>query len=1047
MARPLNDTTYLYGLHDPGGEHLMTTAGVPGWVLVTVAIGSDPGDSSPGDDRRFWADYRQLSNQGLGVIVRLNNGYNPAGAIPYESQYDAYAQRCANFVRISKGCNLWIIGNETNHPIEWPGAEWDWIAVPPVPKPGKEGEKITPARYVSAYTKARNRIKALNGHNNDQVLVAAPAPWNNLTVYEGNPNGDWVQYFREIVQRLGPNGCDGITLHTYTHGADPSLVHSTAKVGDPRYSNYYWHFKAFEDFMAALPENMRHLPVYITETNQGDDPWRNENTGWVRETYMAIDRWNQSHSQQIRSLILYRWPQIGTDRWYITGKQGVIDDFRQSLESRFQWTESSIEAELQEIQRAADALQAQMDALAAQFQQLDQLEAGVAAQQQAVSQLTRQAAGIADLYQQLLALEAELDQIELDLTPSGEVAEPEMEDVRDSLPNHPSKVYPPRSLDSIKRIVVHHTGTRSDISPQLIAQFHVNQGFPGIKYHYLIAANGHIYWTQSLDLAISQTNVDGANADGVAVTFAGNFTSTVPTATQLDSAAQLIAWLIYRFRLSSLDIYGRSELDGSDPTQSPGVQWPEGQQYKFTLVGKVQAILDAAGLCDPQEIAALRQRVRELQARIAALEPLAAQVPILQQQVAGLQAQLDQARQDLDVLSAENAALIAENARLWAIIQSMQGGEIQRPAVIDVVDSLAKHPTLVYQNRTEPITAVVIHHTDTPGYFTPEQIADYHVWGTRYDANGNLIKGEWPGIGYHYLIKPDGTIYWTNRRETRSYHAGNANNYSVGVSLIGRFLRRNYDGTPIPPAQQLPTEEQMRSVSHLVAWLMQEYNIRDIQRIVGHKEVSDTTCPGDQWFEGANWRTTLHQRIQQVTQGWNKSIEHILLFWDHTTQWAQTDYQSAQNYIAHFRPTLSFSTADALSARHVTIGGGEAGVSGADEALLRSSGSQVYRLAGANEAETKAMLDALVDANTPYPGAPTRTQELLQEIEDRFQAIHGPAPKPDQWTIPDGWKAAKIVETTLPPETPSRVLVDPTQNKPELDPRRNIDDSIGRMDR
>ena len=70
MPRPLNDTTYLYGLHDPGGKHLMTQRGVRGWVLVTVAIGHNPNDHGPGDDLRFHGNYSPLSDQGLGVIVR-----------------------------------------------------------------------------------------------------------------------------------------------------------------------------------------------------------------------------------------------------------------------------------------------------------------------------------------------------------------------------------------------------------------------------------------------------------------------------------------------------------------------------------------------------------------------------------------------------------------------------------------------------------------------------------------------------------------------------------------------------------------------------------------------------------------------------------------------------------------------------------------------------------------------------------------------------------------------------------------------------------------
>ncbi len=49
MPRPLFDSEYLYGFHDPGGEHIMLEQGIPGWVLLTKAIGRDPQDMG-GDD-------------------------------------------------------------------------------------------------------------------------------------------------------------------------------------------------------------------------------------------------------------------------------------------------------------------------------------------------------------------------------------------------------------------------------------------------------------------------------------------------------------------------------------------------------------------------------------------------------------------------------------------------------------------------------------------------------------------------------------------------------------------------------------------------------------------------------------------------------------------------------------------------------------------------------------------------------------------------------------------------------------------------------------
>ena len=113
MARPLFDSEFIFGIHEPGGEQYMLEAGRPGWIVFTEGVGHDPNDQSG-------RDYRAYSDRGIGVIVRLNNGYYPNGTIPPSDRYAAFAQRCANFVAHSAGCKLWIIGNEMNFDIERP---------------------------------------------------------------------------------------------------------------------------------------------------------------------------------------------------------------------------------------------------------------------------------------------------------------------------------------------------------------------------------------------------------------------------------------------------------------------------------------------------------------------------------------------------------------------------------------------------------------------------------------------------------------------------------------------------------------------------------------------------------------------------------------------------------------------------------------------------------------------------------------------------------------------------------------------------------------
>ena len=355
MPRAFFDSPYIFGLHDPGGEWIMAQAGRRGWILFTEAVGSDPGD-------RSGADYRPWSDQEFGVICRINHGYGSVGTIPTPDRYAEFAQRVANFVAASPGCRIWVIGNEMNHSQEWPtrasarviapaeavrvdatgdpfahGSASRFSALAPAASARAAGRQpILPADYVRCFQLCRTAIRALPGHGDDLVVVGAVAPWNAETVYPTNPTGNWIRYFTDILTGLGPNGCDGIALHTYTHGSDPALITSTVTMNPP-FQDYYFNFLAYRNFMTAIPAGMRTLPVFITETDQ-DVPWLDANNGWVRAAYAEIHRWNQQPgAQQIRCLLLYRWRRY--DQWYIEGKNGVIDDFRMALANDYRWKE------------------------------------------------------------------------------------------------------------------------------------------------------------------------------------------------------------------------------------------------------------------------------------------------------------------------------------------------------------------------------------------------------------------------------------------------------------------------------------------------------------------------------------------------------------------------------------------------------------------------------------------------------------------------------------------------------------------------------------
>ena len=145
------------------------------------------------------------------------------------------------------------------------------------------------------------------------------------------------------------------------------------------------------------------------------------------------------------------------------------------------------------------------------------------------------------------------------------------------------------------------------------------------------------------------------------------------------------------------------------------------------------------------------------------------------------------------------------------------------PTVVDLRASLPKHPTKRWEHRHAPIDCFCVHHSATPPSVTPEAMARYHV----------EVRG-YPGIAYHYVIWPDGTIFHCNDDELFTWH-GHDFNTGLDVCLTGDFT------------DTLPTREQLDAA----AWLYREK--RKVYgpglRLVGHREAprARTECPGRTW--------------------------------------------------------------------------------------------------------------------------------------------------------------------------------------------------------
>lgn len=342
---------YLYGIHDHDprpDEYIQRIRNfVPGgWVTATVAIGHNPTDQSG-------VDFTWFTKQNVTVVCRLNNGYFPNGTIPLPEDYLDFATRCANFVRNSPGCNLWIIGNELNIAGEWPARDTNC-------------GYVSPESYASCYRACYNAIKAVSPNHKilTQPSAAFSGPFNagslgGAYTHDANPLS-WVDYENQMLQAIigGGGSVDGIALHVSSRGYTYDAIHSTGQrsIGG---KNLYWSFYVYKDWVTyGIPTSLYNVPLYITECN-GYFYWKGghlENgsihyePGWVQEVYKEIDDYNRNTAVPqgkpiIRCVNFYRWCNY-CDGWNIDSanppftnpyKAQIMSDLDVALGFEYSW--------------------------------------------------------------------------------------------------------------------------------------------------------------------------------------------------------------------------------------------------------------------------------------------------------------------------------------------------------------------------------------------------------------------------------------------------------------------------------------------------------------------------------------------------------------------------------------------------------------------------------------------------------------------------------------------------------------------------------------
>ena len=121
---------------------------------------------------------------------------------------------------------------------------------------------------------------------------------------------------------------------------------------------------------------------------------------------------------------------------------------------------------------------------------------------------------------------------------------------------------------STKRAIIHHSAS-ADVPASTIHQWHLNQGWSGIGYHFVIRANGLIERGRP-EWAIGSHSGPAGNGDSIGIVLTGNFEYDKPTEAQLDS----LVWLITQYlepKYGKLQVIGHKDVMA---TACPGRNFP-----------------------------------------------------------------------------------------------------------------------------------------------------------------------------------------------------------------------------------------------------------------------------------------------------------------------------------------------------------------------------------------------------------------------------------------------------------------------------------------
>jgi N-acetyl-anhydromuramyl-L-alanine amidase AmpD len=353
---------------------------------------------------------------------------------------------------------------------------------------------------------------------------------------------------------------------------------------------------------------------------------------------------------------------------------------------------------------------------------------------------------------------------------------------------------------------------------QRIAETHIQYGYPGIVYDFMVDGNGQVYKVTNLEEVAQPDQV--WSEQGVNICLTGNFSVAAPPLAQLDAAGRLCAWLAQNLGLAPESIVGMSELSKSE---SPGDSFYRGPAWKSILTRQVRLHLAAfSGSGDNTKVAELTQALDE--AKVHAHE---------------LQSQLKIAEDARSRLDAAHTRLQAEFVEMQQQLSAQAVQTIGGTRVVDWTEQLPRDASAYRARSVQDVRFLVIHHTGVDPLVPLHEIAESH-------------RQEWPGILYDYVVDAKGEIYQTQPLDQVVAAEEEYLVKGIQIAFAGDFT------------EDIPNQEQLYAGGRLIAMLMERYPQLRSEQIKGLREFIPTPSPGEQWIEGQRWREMLLAAVRRT---------------------------------------------------------------------------------------------------------------------------------------------------------------------------------------